>query len=76
MLLDELTPQSFGMLLALHEHKVLVQSLVWNVNAFDQWGVELGKTLARAIGPALAGEDANGLDTATQGLLAVIRAAR
>jgi glucose-6-phosphate isomerase len=76
MLLDELTPQSFGMLLALHEHKVFVQSLVWNVNAFDQWGVELGKTLARAIGPALAGEDANGLDAATQGLLAVIRAAR
>jgi glucose-6-phosphate isomerase len=78
ILLDALTPESFGMLLALHEHKVFVQSLMWNVNAFDQWGVELGKTLAKAIRPALAGSDgdAAGLDAATRALLAAIRAVR
>jgi glucose-6-phosphate isomerase len=76
ILLDELTPESLGMLLALHEHAVLVQSLLWNVNAFDQWGVELGKTLAKAIRPALTGTEANGLDAATRALVAAIRIAR
>jgi glucose-6-phosphate isomerase len=76
ILLDALTPESLGMLLALHEHKVFVQSLLWNVNAFDQWGVELGKTLAKTIRPALAGGGADGLDAATRGLVAAIRTAR
>ncbi|HVT32003.1 MAG TPA: glucose-6-phosphate isomerase [Rhodanobacteraceae bacterium] len=76
ILLDALTPESLGMLLALHEHKVFVQSLLWNVNAFDQWGVELGKTLAKTIQPALAGSSADSLDAATRALIAAIRSVR
>ena len=49
ILLDALTPESLGALLALYEHKVFVQSVLWGINAFDQWGVELGKTLAKAV---------------------------
>jgi len=75
LLLDALTPESFGALIALYEHKVYVQSLLWNVNAFDQWGVELGKTLAKAILPAVAeNADASKFDASTQGLLAAIKA--
>ena len=44
--MDELTPHSLGRLLALYEHKTFVQGAIWNVNSFDQWGVELGKVLA------------------------------
>src|SRR5690606_25215224 len=54
MLLDRLDPHGLGMLLALYEHKVFVQSVLWGVNPFDQWGVELGKTLATRIERALA----------------------
>jgi glucose-6-phosphate isomerase len=61
------------MLLALYEHKVFVQSVLWGVNAFDQWGVELGKTLAGRIGPALAGAGDHGLDPATRHLVGQIR---
>jgi glucose-6-phosphate isomerase len=57
ILLDELSPAMLGRLLALYEHKVFVESIIWQINAFDQWGVELGKSLANAIQPALAGED-------------------
>jgi len=53
ILLDELNPFSLGMLLALYEHKVFVESVIWDINAFDQWGVELGKTLAPGIQSAL-----------------------
>ena len=49
LLLDELTPFNMGMLLALYEHKVFVQSVIWGINAFDQWGVELGKQLTNDI---------------------------
>jgi glucose-6-phosphate isomerase len=55
ILLDELTPRALGALIALYEHKVFVQSVIWNVNAFDQWGVELGKSLAGRILPELEG---------------------
>jgi glucose-6-phosphate isomerase len=58
ILLDELDPRTLGMLLALYEHKVFVESVIWGINAFDQWGVELGKTLAPGIQRALAGDDA------------------
>ena len=58
LLLDRLTPESLGRLLALYEHMVFVESVVWRINAFDQWGVELGKILADAIQPALAGPGA------------------
>jgi len=57
ILLDELDPQTLGMLLALYEHKVFVESVIWGINAFDQWGVELGKTLAPGIQTALGGAD-------------------
>jgi glucose-6-phosphate isomerase len=53
ILLDRLTPRTLGALIALYEHKVFVQSVIWDVNAFDQWGVELGKSLAGRILPEL-----------------------
>ena len=55
LLLDRLVPEVLGKLLALYEHMVFVESVIWRINAFDQWGVELGKILADAIQPALAG---------------------
>lgn len=57
ILLDELTPRSFGALLAMYEHSVYLQSVCWGINAFDQWGVELGKRLATQLLPALGDED-------------------
>ena len=47
--LDELSPSAIGHLIALYEHKTFVQGIIWNVNSFDQWGVELGKVLANTI---------------------------
>ncbi len=58
ILLDDLSPAMLGRLLVLYEHKVFVESVIWQINAFDQWGVELGKSLADAIQPALSGEGA------------------
>jgi len=58
ILLPELTPSTLGQLLALYEHKIFVQGVVWGVNSFDQWGVELGKQLAKKILPELAGDAA------------------
>jgi glucose-6-phosphate isomerase len=58
ILLDELSPAMLGRLLVLYEHKVFVESIIWQINAFDQWGVELGKSLADAIQPALSVEGA------------------
>lgn len=76
ILLDELSPANLGRLMALYELKVFVESIIWQINAFDQWGVELGKTVANAIQPALADDsvklpaDIPGLD----GLIGYIRA--
>jgi glucose-6-phosphate isomerase len=53
LLLDELTPAALGRLVALYEHKVFVQGTIWRINSFDQWGVELGKVLAKRIAPEL-----------------------
>jgi glucose-6-phosphate isomerase len=53
ILMDKLSPHTLGQLLALYEHKVFVESVVWNINPFDQYGVELGKVLADTIQPAL-----------------------
>jgi glucose-6-phosphate isomerase len=47
--IDALTPRSMGALMALYEHKVFCQAAIWGIHAFDQWGVELGKTMAKAI---------------------------
>jgi len=56
ILMDRLTPSALGQLLALYEHKVFVESVIWDINPFDQFGVELGKVLAKTIQPALEGE--------------------
>ncbi|MGB3829975.1 MAG: glucose-6-phosphate isomerase [Ornithinimicrobium sp.] len=60
--LDALTPHTLGMLVALYEHKVFVQGVIWDVNSFDQWGVELGKMLAKVIEPELSADEAPDLD--------------
>jgi glucose-6-phosphate isomerase len=59
ILMDRLTPENLGKLMVLYEHMVFVESVIWKINAFDQWGVELGKILASAIQPAIAGEAAD-----------------
>jgi glucose-6-phosphate isomerase len=70
ILLDALTPRTFGALIALYEHKVFVESVIWDVNAFDQWGVELGKRLAARIQPELgAAAPVSGHDASTNGLI-------
>lgn len=57
LLMDELTPKSLGALLALYEAKVYCQSVIWQINAFDQWSVELGKTLSKEVLPAISGDN-------------------
>ena len=74
LLLDDLTPASLGALIALQEHRVFVSGSLWGINSFDQWGVELGKVLAKDIEARLASGDASGLDGSTAGLLARLRA--
>ena len=69
LLLERLTPASLGALLALQEHRVFVSGAIWGINSFDQWGVELGKVLARDIEPRLQSGDLSGLDASTAGLL-------
>ncbi len=73
LLLDELTPASLGALIALQEHRVFVSGSVWGINSFDQWGVELGKVLAKDIHARLVSGDAAGLDASTAALLSRIR---
>ena len=69
-----LTPRTLGMLIALYEHKVFVQGAIWDVNSFDQWGVELGKVLATEIQPFLEGKaQPDGRDCSTAGLVAALR---
>jgi glucose-6-phosphate isomerase len=69
-LFDELTPRSLGRLIALYEHKIFVQGIVWNINSFDQWGVELGKQLAKKIEPELgASGTVSSHDSSTNGLI-------
>ncbi|MGW0861750.1 MULTISPECIES: glucose-6-phosphate isomerase [Streptomyces] len=74
ILAGELTPSVLGQLVALYEHKVFVQGAVWNIDSFDQWGVELGKVLAKRVEPALTeGADVPGLDPSTAALVAAYR---
>ena len=71
ILYPQLTPRTLGGLIALYEHKVFVQGIIWNINSFDQWGVELGKQLAKRILPELAeGVVVGGHDSSTAGLIA------
>ncbi|WP_217239199.1 glucose-6-phosphate isomerase [Streptomyces sp. AC555_RSS877] len=74
ILAKELTPSVLGQLIALYEHKVFVQGAIWNIDSFDQWGVELGKVLAKRVEPALTeGADVPGLDSSTAALVATYR---
>jgi glucose-6-phosphate isomerase len=78
LLAESLTPECLGKLVALYEHKVFVQGTIWNVNSFDQWGVELGKVLAKRIAPELCGKDEPELshDESTNTLIRHYRARR
>ncbi|MFF2429943.1 glucose-6-phosphate isomerase [Streptomyces mirabilis] len=77
ILASELTPSVLGQLIALYEHKVFVQGAIWNIDSFDQWGVELGKVLAKRVEPALTeGADVPGLDPSTAALVAAYRTLR
>ncbi len=73
LLLDELTPASLGALIALQEHRVFVSGSVWGINSFDQWGVELGKVLAKDIHARMLSGDAKGLDASSAALLQRVR---
>ncbi|MGW4701513.1 glucose-6-phosphate isomerase [Streptomyces sp. NPDC004285] len=77
ILAEALTPSVLGQLIALYEHKVFVQGAVWNIDSFDQWGVELGKVLAKRIEPVLTeGEGAEQLDSSTAALVSAYRSLR
>ena len=77
ILYPKLTPHMLGRLIALYEHKIFTQGIIWNINSFDQWGVELGKQLAKAILPELSADDRiEGHDSSTNGLINAIRAMR
>ena len=69
ILLDELTPKTLGALIAMYEHKIFVQGIIWQVNSYDQWGVELGKKLANVILPELKGEKTNEHNCSTASLI-------
>ncbi len=69
-----LDPYTFGRLIALYEHRVFVEATIWGINAYDQWGVELGKELATGLQPVVEGkQDTKGLDASTAGLLRHLR---
>ena len=67
----KLTPFALGQIIALYEHRVFVEAAIWDINPFDQWGVELGKELATGLLPVVEGRSSpSGLDGSTAGLLA------
>jgi glucose-6-phosphate isomerase len=71
---DRLTPEALGRLIALYEHRVFVEAQIFGINAFDQWGVELGKELATGLLPIVEGKNAGeGHDASTLGLVKTIR---
>ena len=77
ILFKKLSPRTLGSLIALYEHKIFVQGVIWNVNSFDQWGVELGKQLAKTILPELAGDgQVTSHDSSTNGLIAFYKSNR
>jgi glucose-6-phosphate isomerase len=78
LLLERLTPEALGKLIALYEHKVFVQGTIWNINSFDQWGVELGKVLAGRISPELEDKEETklGHDSSTNALIRRYRLSR
>jgi glucose-6-phosphate isomerase len=77
ILMDQLTPSALGALIALYEHKTFVQGAIWDVNSFDQWGVELGKVLAKNIQAELTGSvQPERHDSSTNGLIVMAKAAQ
>jgi len=77
ILMDQLTPSTLGALIALYEHKTFVQGVIWNIASFDQWGVELGKVLAKKIQAELTGKvDPEVHDSSTNGLIVMAKAAQ
>ena len=77
ILVPQITPSVLGQLVALYEHKIFTQGIIWNINSFDQWGVELGKQLANAILPELEGTaEITGHDSSTNGLIDYYKANR
>ncbi len=72
-IIDRLTPQTLGSLIAMYEHRVFVSGALWNINSFDQWGVELGKALCNDLLPRFDSGDSRGLDGSTAGLLKRLR---
>ncbi|MFP8965477.1 glucose-6-phosphate isomerase [Pokkaliibacter sp. CJK22405] len=75
IVLDQLTPRNLGMLIALYEHKVFAQSMIWEINPFDQWGVELGKQLSKKMFEELqSGDTSSHYDGSTKGLMQLFRA--
>ena len=75
ILVKQITPRTLGNLIAMYEHKIFVQGVIWNIFSFDQWGVELGKQLANQILPELADEsEINSHDSSTNGLINAFKA--
>lgn len=69
-MIKEITPFTLGSLIALYEHKIFVQGVIWNIFSFDQWGVELGKQLANEVLPQLKNNDTvSSHDSSTNGLI-------
>jgi glucose-6-phosphate isomerase len=67
---DKVTPNTLGKLIALYEHKIFVQGVIWDINSYDQWGVEYGKQIAQEILPLLTSEEViNSFDSSTNGLI-------
>ena len=73
LLIDELTPHSLGALIALYEHKVYVMASIWDINPFDQWGVEMGKQMAESVHTAMQQEGSEQFDSSTNQLLQYIK---
>jgi glucose-6-phosphate isomerase len=73
ILMDRVTPAALGALIALYEHKVFVEGVLWGIDSFDQWGVELGKTLARQVLPELQGGAPGKHDPSTTALIARLK---
>ena len=71
--IDRLTPRALGSLIAMYEHRVFVSGALWNINSFDQWGVELGKALCNDLLPRLVSGDTSGLDGSSAGLIRRLR---
>ena len=70
IMFDKLTPNTLGKLIAMYEHKIFVQGIIWDINSYDQWGVEYGKQIAQQILPQLINDEViSNYDSSTNGLI-------